>query len=76
MSENTTPQGSGPLTVNNAASAFLDMMEPTEGADNSQPESGEEIVEETEEEVDTELVDSVSTSSSVSSTISSPLSGN
>lgn len=58
MSENTTPQGSGPLTVNNAASAFLDMMEPTEGADNSQPESGEEIVEETEEEVDTELVDS------------------
>jgi hypothetical protein len=58
MSENTTPQGSGPLTVNNAASAFLDMMEPTEGADNSQPESGEEIVEETEEAVDTELVDS------------------
>jgi len=58
MSENTTPQGSGPLTVNNAASAFLDMMEPIEGADNSQPEVDEEIVEETEEAVDTELVDS------------------
>lgn len=58
MSENTTPQGSGPLTVDNAASAFLNMMEPTEETVDSQTEVEEEIVEETEEVDNSELVDS------------------
>ena len=57
MSENTTPQGSGPLTVDTAAAAFLGMMEADEGADNSQPEA-EEAAEEYVEESESELVDS------------------
>ena len=56
MSENTTPQGSGPLTVDTAAAAFLGMMEPAEGAE-SQPET-EETVEEYVEDSEPELVDS------------------
>ncbi len=57
MSENTTPQGSGPLTVDTAAAAFLGMMDAAEGAENSQPEA-EEVVEEYAEESEPELVDS------------------
>jgi len=57
MSENTTPQGSGTLTVDTAAAAFLGMMEADEGADNSQPEA-EEVAEEYVEESESELVDS------------------
>jgi len=57
MSENTTPQGSGPLTVDTAAAAFLGMMEAEEGAGNSQPEA-EEVSEEYVEESESELVDS------------------
>lgn len=56
MSENTTPQGSGPLTVDTAAAAFLGMMEPVEGAE-SQPET-EETVEEYVEDSEPQLVDS------------------
>ena len=56
MSENTTPQGSGTLTVDTAAAAFLGMMESTEGAE-SQPEV-EEAVEEYVEDSEPELVDS------------------
>ena len=56
MSENTTPQGSGPLTVDTAAAAFLGMMESAEGAE-SQPET-EETVEEYVEDSEPELVDS------------------
>ena len=56
MSENTTPQGSGPLTVDTAAAAFLGMMEPVEGAE-SQPET-EETVEEVVEDSEPQLVDS------------------
>lgn len=57
MSENTTPQGSGTLTVDTAAAAFLGMMDAAEGAENSQPET-EEAVEEYVEESESELVDS------------------
>ena len=56
MSENTTPQGSGTLTVDTAAAAFLGMMESAEGA-KSQPET-EETVEEYVEDSEPELVDS------------------
>jgi len=56
MSENTTPQGSGTLTVDTAAAAFLGMMESAEGAE-SQPET-EETVEEYVEDSEPELVDS------------------
>ena len=57
MSENTTPQGSGPLTVDTAAAAFLGLMETDEGADNSHPEDVE-TAEEYVEESEPELVDS------------------
>jgi hypothetical protein len=57
MSENTTPQGSGPLTVDTAAAAFLGMMDAAEGAENSQPET-EEAAEEYVEESESQLVDS------------------
>jgi hypothetical protein len=56
MSENTTPQGSGPLTVDTAAAAFLGMMDTAEGAE-GQPET-EEAVEEYAEESEPQLVDS------------------
>lgn len=56
MSENTTPQGSGPLTVDTAAAAFLGMMDSAEGAE-SQPET-EEVVEEVVEVDEPQLVDS------------------
>jgi len=56
MSENTTPQGSGPLTVDTAAAAFLGMMDSAEGAE-SQPET-EEAPEEYVEADEPELVDS------------------
>jgi hypothetical protein len=56
MSENTTPQGSGTLTVDTAAAAFLGMMDAAEGAE-SQPET-EEAPEEYVEVDEPELVDS------------------
>ena len=56
MSENTTPQGSGTLTVDTAAAAFLGMMDAAEGAE-SQPET-EEAPEEYVEADEPELVDS------------------
>jgi len=56
MSENTTPQGSGTLTVDTAAAAFLGMMDAAEGAE-GQPET-EEAVEEYVEESEPQLVDS------------------
>lgn len=56
MSENTTPQGSGTLTVDTAAAAFLGMMDAAEGAE-SQPET-EEAPEEYVEVDESELVDS------------------
>ncbi len=56
MSENTTPQGSGTLTVDTAAAAFLGMMDSAEGAE-SQPET-EEAPEEYVDADEPELVDS------------------
>jgi hypothetical protein len=56
MSENTTPQGSGTLTVDTAAAAFLGMMDAAEGAE-SQPET-EEAPEEYVEADEPQLVDS------------------
>ena len=56
MSENTTQQGSGTLTVDTAAAAFLGMMDAAEGAE-SQPET-EEAPEEYVEVDESELVDS------------------
>lgn len=56
MSENTTPQGSGTLTVDTAAAAFLGMMDAAEGAE-SQPET-EEAPEEYVDADEPELVDS------------------
>ena len=40
--QNTTPEGSGELTVEGAANAFLSMMEREEGSDKEQPESASE----------------------------------
>ena len=57
MSENTTPQGSGTLTVDTAASAFLGMMDAAEAADNGQAET-EETGQEYEAADEPELVDS------------------
>lgn len=57
MSENTTPQGSGTLTVDTAASAFLGMMDEEEAADNGQAET-EETEQEYEAADEPELVDS------------------
>lgn len=57
MSENTTPQGSGTLTVDTAASAFLGMMDAEEAADNGQAET-EETEQEYEAADEPELVDS------------------
>jgi len=57
MSENTTPQGSGTLTVDTAASAFLGMMDAAEAADNGQAET-EETEQEYEAADEPELVDS------------------
>ena len=37
--QNTTPEGSGELTVEGAANAFLSMMDRDEGSDKEQPES-------------------------------------
>ena len=56
MSENTTPQGSGTLTVDTAAAAFLGMMDAADGAE-GQPET-EEAAEEYAEESESQLVDS------------------
>ena len=56
MSENTTPQGSGTLTVDTAAAAFLGMMDAAEGAE-SQPET-DETTDEYVEADESELVDS------------------
>ncbi len=56
MSENTTPQGSGTLTVDTAAAAFLGMMDAAEGAE-SQPET-EEAPQEYVEADEPQLVDS------------------
>ena len=58
MSENTTPQGSESLNVNQAADAFLGMLGSDEGAVEGQPEELTEDQEEVESEVETELVDS------------------
>jgi hypothetical protein len=57
MSENTTPQGSGTLTVDTAASAFLGMMDAAEAAENGQAET-EETGQEYEAADEPELVDS------------------
>ena len=57
MSENTTPQGSGTLTVDTAASAFLNMMDAAEAAENGQAEP-EETEQEYEAADESELVDS------------------
>ena len=57
MSENTTPQGSGTLTVDTAASAFLGMMDAEEAAENGQAEP-EEAEQEYEAADEPELVDS------------------
>jgi hypothetical protein len=57
MSENTTPQGSGTLTVDTAASAFLGMMDAAEAAENGQAET-EEADQEYEAADEPELVDS------------------
>jgi hypothetical protein len=57
MSENTTPQGSGTLTVDTAASAFLGMMDAAEAAENGQAEP-EETKQEYEAADEPELVDS------------------
>jgi hypothetical protein len=57
MSENTTPQGSGTLTVDTAASAFLGMMDAAEAAENGQAEP-EETEQEYEAADEPELVDS------------------
>ena len=40
--QNTTPQGSGELTVEGAANAFLSMMDRDEGSEKEQPESASE----------------------------------
>ena len=40
--QNTTPQGSGELTVEGAANAFLSMMDRDDGSDKEQPESASE----------------------------------
>ena len=40
--QNTTPEGSGELTVEGAANAFLSMMEREDGSDKEQPESASE----------------------------------
>jgi hypothetical protein len=40
--QNTTPQGSGELTVEGAADAFLSMMNREDGSDKEQPESASE----------------------------------
>jgi hypothetical protein len=40
--QNTTPQGSGELTVEGAANAFLSMMDREDGSDKEQPESASE----------------------------------
>lgn len=40
--QNTTPEGSGELTVEGAANAFLSMMEREEGSEQEQPESASE----------------------------------
>ena len=40
--QNTTPQGSGELTVEGAANAFLSMMEREDGSQKEQPESASE----------------------------------
>jgi len=57
MSENTTPQGSGTLTVDTAASAFLGMMDAAEAAENGQAET-EETEQGYEAADEPELVDS------------------
>ena len=40
--QNTTPEGSGELTVEGAANAFLSMMDREDGSDKGQPESASE----------------------------------
>jgi len=40
--QNTTPEGSGELTVEGAANAFLSMMDREDGSDKEQPESASE----------------------------------
>ena len=47
--ENTNPQGSESLNVNQAASAFEGMMGDSEEADNSQAEGQPEEIQETDE---------------------------
>lgn len=58
MSENTTPQGSGTLTVDTAASAFLGMMEPQEEVSQETEPEGDDTEQEYEDAAETELVDS------------------
>jgi hypothetical protein len=54
--QNTTPEGSGELTVEGAANAFLSMMDREDGSDKEQPESASEANEsEAESEYDSEV---------------------
>ena len=53
--QNTTPEGSGELTVEGAANAFLSMMEREEGSDKEQPESASEANESEAESEESEV---------------------
>jgi hypothetical protein len=54
--QNTTPEGSGELTVEGAANAFLSMMDREDGSDKEQPESASEANEsEAESEYESEV---------------------
>jgi hypothetical protein len=58
--QNTTPEGSGELTVEGAANAFLSMMEREDGSEKEQPESASEANEsdaESDEESEVEQED-------------------
>jgi hypothetical protein len=60
--QNTTPEGSGELTVEGAANAFLSMMEREDGSEKEQPESASEANEsdaESDEESEVEQDDDV-----------------
>jgi len=53
--QNTTPEGSGELTVEGAANAFLSMMDREDGSDKEQPESASEANESEAESEESEV---------------------
>ena len=53
--QNTTPEGSGELTVEGAANAFLSMMDREDGSDKEQPESASEANESDAESEESEV---------------------